>query len=185
MSFGTLSEPDGLWWTVPFDGQPALKMFLPLEAIEHDEPVALLWQGTTQSDAVLQFVKMLEDILGVQDVRSLMDDPPRQLNPEELRKETSGPDSHFFVAINGRKGTLRLWGDGPRSTDGGLTPEVGIAIRSPDLQEGRLLEAISGLLQSSLRWRNVPLTEISSTLKALVSAQAHVYGQWVSNRQTT
>ena len=99
-------------------------------------------------------------------------------------KETSAADNHFFVGIHGRGETIRLWGDGPRSTTGGLTPEVGIAIRSQALREGPLLQAIGRLLQSSLRWQNVPISQISPILKTLVAEQARIYDQWAAKRQT-
>jgi hypothetical protein len=55
MGFGTPSGPDGLWWTVPYDGQPAIKMLVPADT-GPNEPVVLIWQGTTNPDAVLEFV---------------------------------------------------------------------------------------------------------------------------------
>lgn len=179
MSFGTPNGPDGLWWTVPYDGEPAIKMFLPLTA-NPDEPVVLAWQGTTDPGMVLEFFNKVNDILNIRSIESLADDPPRRLTSRELNEflsESTTPDGHFFVSINCRREKVRLWGDGPRSDPDALTPEVGIALRSPVFEEARLMDAIGRLLQASLRWREIPLSDIAPVLRDLAAAQATAHKQ--------
>jgi hypothetical protein len=91
-------------------------------------------------------------------------------------RETSAPDHHYFIVLHGKHEELRMWGDGPRTHAGGLTPEVGIAVHPPMLQEKSVMHAIATLLQMSLRWQNIPMSDIAPALNNLVATQATVYG---------
>jgi hypothetical protein len=171
MAFGSPSGPEDAWWTVPYDGEPAVKLFMPPDA-EPDQPVVLIWQGFTSPDPVFRFVEQIHRDLRIERVESLVDDPPRPVAERQFgafMHEASAPDRHFFVAFHCEHDheTVRLWGDGPRSKAGGLTPEVGIAIRSPVLWKSPVRLAVAGLLQASLRWRGVPLDEIHPVLEDL------------------
>jgi hypothetical protein len=123
-------------------------------------------------------VLQINELLTINRYESLAEDPPTALTAAQFAssvREKTAPDGHFFFAIHCKDQTVRVWGDGPRSNPGGLTPEVGIAVASPSLQEKQLVGAIGALMQASFRWKKVPMTDITPVLDTLVPAQAMAY----------
>ncbi len=186
MSFGPLERPDGLWWTVPYAGEPAIKLFLPMAA-DADEPVVLIWQGTATAAVVLLFVGAIDPHLRIGNVESLAEEPPRSLSPPELElllETAAGPDGHFFLRVHGRSEAgneeLSIWGDGPRSRAEGLTPELGLAMRSSLLQTEPMTSAIIPLLRASFRWQDASPGDIARVVGDLVTEQARIHRRWLN-----
>jgi len=184
MGFGAAERSEGFWWTVPYDGEPAIKMFLPLKT-DLEDPVILIWQGFAAPRPVLQFVNTVANSLQIHEIEDLIETASERMTSESalggFLEIHAAPGGHFFIAVqgemNGRHEELRIWGDGPRSRGQGLTPELGLGLRPALLEMAPIVAAIAPFVGATLHW-NPPEDEIHRVIRELVEAQAEISHRW-------